>query len=845
VAQNDNAAALRDARRGVELSPDSAAAKIALSYALQADFQIESARDTMQSAVAQRPDDALAWARLAEVELMLGRRSQALAAAQKAKAIAPNLARTDLVLGFNALAVFRNGEAKIAFQRAIKLDSADPLAHLGLGLAEISAGKLEAGRRDLEAAVGLDSSNALLRAYLGKAYFEERRYPLDSQQYAIAKQLDPLDPTAYLYDGILKQTINRPVDAVADLRRSVELNDNRAVYRSRLLLDEDRAARATSLAQAYKDLGFNEIAITESAKSLALDPSNASAHRFLSDTYQGLRRLEIARVSELLQAQLLQDVNVNPVQPSLSETNLNIITLGGPARPGFNEYTPLFTQNQAQFNATALGGNKDTYGGEAVLSGLYGGYSFSVGTFAYRTDGWRPNNGLDRNISNLYVQAALTPAFNIQAEYRRQESEAGDLAFNLDPEQFLLDAKDKRDSDTYRVGLRYTWQTNSKSTLLFSYIHNDQSEHHSQSEEVDPVTNFAFDSDVEDKGNQVEVQYIYQTSLINAVVGGGYSDSDRTIRDQILVTDADVGPIFQIDETTDQQIEHSRGYAYIDISSANLMVDWTIGASYDDYQEGILKETSFNPKFGVQWHPTDDVTVRAAAFKVLKPLVVNNRTIEPTQVAGFNQFFDDINGTKSWRYGIGGDWRILQGLTIGAEATGRQLDEPLFRFFDDPPTTDFEDRNEELHRLFLYWTPHSRVGMTAEAVYDRFSAEKGVLTEFNNVPEKVETISLPIGVTYFDPSGFFAGLSGTFVDQEVQRSSTAYRASGEDNFFIVDASVGYRLPKRYGIVSIGVRNLFDQEFRFQDDSYREFRGQSSTGPYFPQRLVQASITISL
>ena len=75
----------------------------------------------------------------------------------------------------------------------------------------------------------------------------------------------------------------------------------------------------------------------------------------------------IARVSELLQAQMLQDVNINPVQPSVGATNLNIVTLGGPANPGFNEFTPLFQSNQMQFNVTGIGGSNDTLGGEAVL----------------------------------------------------------------------------------------------------------------------------------------------------------------------------------------------------------------------------------------------------------------------------------------------------------------------------------------------------------------------------------------------------------------------------------------------------------------------------------------------
>jgi hypothetical protein len=62
-----------------------------------------------------------------------------------------------------------------------------------------------------------------------------------------AKVLDPHDPTPWFYEAILKQTTNRPVGALHDLQRAIALNDNRAVYRSSLLLDEDFAARSKFL----------------------------------------------------------------------------------------------------------------------------------------------------------------------------------------------------------------------------------------------------------------------------------------------------------------------------------------------------------------------------------------------------------------------------------------------------------------------------------------------------------------------------------------------------------------------------------------------------------------------
>ena len=100
MVQNRGDDALTDGRRAVRASPRSAAAKIALSYALQSKFELEQARDTLLQAVKDTPRDALAWARLAELWLSLGHRKQAREAASTATGIDPNLARTHTILGF-------------------------------------------------------------------------------------------------------------------------------------------------------------------------------------------------------------------------------------------------------------------------------------------------------------------------------------------------------------------------------------------------------------------------------------------------------------------------------------------------------------------------------------------------------------------------------------------------------------------------------------------------------------------------------------------------------------------------------------------------------------------------
>ncbi len=59
-----------------------------------------------------------------------------------------------------------------------------------------------------------------------------------------------------------------------------------------------------------------------------------------------------------------------------------------------------------------------------------------------------------------------------------------------------------------------------------------------------------------------------------------------------------------------------------------------------------------------------------------KSALVANQTLEPTQVAGFNQLFDEYNGTKAQRMGIGGDARIANNVYGGVELSKRHLEVP-------------------------------------------------------------------------------------------------------------------------------------------------------------------------
>jgi tetratricopeptide (TPR) repeat protein len=134
VADNDAQLAWRQASQAVDLDPQSVTARIALSYAYQALFDLSAAREQLLRAVEIEPTDALAWARLSELQLSLGYRRRAVEAAERAVGLAPDLGRTQSVLGFAALAALDTVKARDAFNRAMLADSADPLPRLGYGL---------------------------------------------------------------------------------------------------------------------------------------------------------------------------------------------------------------------------------------------------------------------------------------------------------------------------------------------------------------------------------------------------------------------------------------------------------------------------------------------------------------------------------------------------------------------------------------------------------------------------------------------------------------------------------------------------------------------------------------
>ncbi|SPD75778.1 TonB-dependent receptor [uncultured Desulfobacterium sp.] len=814
VARNRRDEALSLAKAAVDNDPNSAAARIALSYALQAHFRLEEALENVKEATTIAPENALAWARLSELWMSGGDLDKALDAAQKAESLNPNLAHTQTVLGFAYLAQINTTDSIAAFEKAIILDQAAPLPRLGLGLAKIRKGYLEEGRREIEIAASLDPDNSLIRSYLGKAFFDEKDDVHAERQYSVAKDLDPNDPTPWFYDGIRKLTINRPVEALQDVQKSIELNDNRAVYRSRLQLDEDLAARSAALGRVYNELGFQELGLVEGWKSVNADPSNYSAHRFLADSYASLPYHEIARVSELLQSQLLQPLNVTPVPAYLAESNPIILEGAGPETLSFNEFNPLFLRNRLALQVSGVGGGNDTLGDDIVQSGVWNKVSYSLSQYHSESEGFRQNNDQDHNVYNAFAQVSVTPKLSLQAEYRYKDEELGYLPLLFHPEAFTQDLREIFCTESVRGGLHYAITPDSD--IIASFIYGTSDDDLQVIPGIFGVTSNQY-------ARAGEAQYLFHSDLFNITTGAGYFNADS--HDIYIIT-----PDRITEKTT---TKHTNVYSYIQLKLIKASV-LTLGLSGDFYDGSEGSRDQTNPKVGLTWNPFPGTTLRTAYFKALKRMLIGNQTIEPTQVAGFNQFFDDPNATKSTCYGVGIDQKLSGSLFAGAEFFRRDLKVPNFIVI--PPID--QPLDQTLTRFYLCWTPATWLALKLEYQYEEWKLDPQGINQY--LASKIQTDRVPLEIGLFHPSGFFLKCRPTYINQDGRFRDSLYTfvpVAGNSSFWVMDASLGYRLPRRLGLISVEARNLFHDNSKFQDTD-------PGNPGIAPERLILARFTFA-
>ena len=799
IARNRAETGLSLAEQSVDADPDLAAGHVALSYARQSLGALEAARDSARTATERQPGDAFAWARLAELELTLGHRRAARRAVERSLGIAETgLART--IEGFVALSSNRFDAAGDALTRAVQLDSKAPLARLGLGLLAIRRGNLQIGRQEIETAVALDPRRAATRVWLGRAYVGEGDNDKAGNQFALAQERDPDDPNAWLFDALRLFTANRPVEALRAAETAREVSPNRSVLRSDKGLGEDLAVQSSAIGRIYDVLGFESLFRITGAEAVDADPTNPEAHRLLADAARTDPGGEITQVSERLKATLLEGPSKTPIQPQLGEIDLALIETSGPARVTFSEYAPLFDQNGLRADLSGFLGSEETFGYEASVTGLHDWASFGFGSFLFDTDGFGANNDLRHEIQTAQLKVQPIPELTLFGELSRLETVGGD---RLTP--FLADGD--RDSDLrietinsqFRFGAHFKPGPN---LSIFGYFEGAALERSFSDIEFVPIPPlggpqlavFRGDED----GYKAEFAGAARLDDISLQFGAEHAQTEfDDIEDLGFTTTSD-----------DNSSELTRIYGSADLELPSGFF-WSAGFAFERYEDTTLSESSdrvvaeLQPKLGLRVRPLKGLQLRAAYTESLARPSIFPETLERTSFGGFDQFFEGTPGSEFRVLSGGIDVGPFHGFRAGVSARSIKIDLPRL------DAGDFET-----DRLLVS-------GYLSATISDRFaiSIEPEFLRERSDALldiDALETWTVPLTASYFDPNGFFATTKITYFRQRGNDQEGAGTVSFSENGFIFDAALGYRFLSGRAALSLEAFNLTDQQVDIRD-----------------------------
>jgi outer membrane receptor protein involved in Fe transport len=436
-----------------------------------------------------------------------------------------------------------------------------------------------------------------------------------------------------------------------------------------------------------------------------------------------------------------------------------------------------------------------------------------VGQFYYRTRGIRPNNQLRRRVEDVLIQPALSDRASVLAEFRHSDLDSGDTSLLFDPNNFAALAHTTEDRRQYRLGGRFDVTPGVTVVGVWTREH--------LAGITDTGQDFAIRSI--NSGDFGEAATYFARNGLSVAVGGGYFLGHET--DTGITSETGESPL------ADSGTRDRNAWIYATPAPFdNLRV--TLGGSWDSLSLNLGKFHQLNPKLGAIWEAVPGTTLRAAYFRTLMRPTISGQTIEPTQVAGFNQLFDDGNATDAKRWGVAVDQKLKQSVFIGAEWSQRRLSVPSLS--TTPPNT-VDTWKEHVGRVYLNWTPTESLALSAELQWERFVRDPAGF----NIDQfaDVSLLRLPVEGRWFHPSGIFTLLRTSFVRERgnFRDVLTGELASGHSSFSVVDAGIGWRMPGRAAIGTIEVSNLFDSRFRFQDTD--------TTNPrVVPSRQVLARVT---
>jgi Tfp pilus assembly protein PilF len=844
-------AAVKNTKSDLATEPKHTGEWMAESYYQQSRSNLEGALKSARKAVTQSPNFGFAHARLAELEFSFGRTEAAWQSVEKALQISPRNAQALALKGFLLAARGRVDEALGVFDQAIAVDGALANAWLGRGLCLIRKGKAEQGRLDLQTAAALEPQRSILRSYLGKAYAQTKDLDRARKELGLAHQLDLADPTPPLYSALLNQQDNRMNAAVRDLEESIRLNDNRSVYRSQFLLDQDRAVRSANLAAIYQDAGMKEVAQMEAIRAASYDYGNYSAHLFLANSYDAMRdpranslRYETAWLSEYLLANLLAPVGAGALSAQISQ----------------QEYARMFERDRLGLaSSTEYYSGGDWFQG-AVQYGTVKNTAYAVETYYRSEHGQSPNSDLLTLTTSAKVKQQLTPADSIYVEAAYSTVDAGDISQYYNPAGTVNGYRYREHQEPLVLaGYHHEWQPGHHSLFLFARLHDRANSYtpsiiermirRNAADTITGVTPVGMEQRWEDElnGYSFDYQHVFQTERHNTLLGGRYQFAELDSQSQ-LVASPPASLLLPVTASA-YRPDFKRGdlYAY---HYWNIVDPLTIvgGVSFQYLQspnnpwyppvaDGEEIHRHIAPRAGFLWQPFKTTLVRGAFSQNMSGMSMDQSfQLEPANVAGFNNASRSIiptsisgmiPGAKSDSFGLAAEQKLPTQTYLGVAAEYQRVhaSQYLGVFQRTPVTTpdyypatlgrelEYRERSVSayVHQLLAEeWAINARYRLSEVNLADRLPAMPVALDPNARLQSQAILHQLELQAVYQHRCGFFGRFSSLWNAQSNQDSAAALAG---DDFWQLNLFLGYRFPRRRAEIQFGILNLTAKDYR--------------------------------
>jgi Flp pilus assembly protein TadD len=829
----------------------SASEWLGLSYYFQARHELNHALAAAEQSVAFSTNFAFGWERVAELEFSFGRVKEAKRFLRKSLLSAPKNAEAHALNGFLFSAENNLTAATREFDEAIRLNPSLGNGWLGRGLVRIRRGDRADGLADLQMAAILEPNRSLFRSYLGKAFADAGEVQEATRQLTRATELDANDPTPWLYSALLKQQGNQINGAITNMEMSQSLNDNRQLFRSRMLLDQDNAVRSANLATMYRDAGMDDVSVREAAKAVAYDYDNASAHLFLSDSYDALRdptrfnlRYETAWFNELLLANLLAPVGAGRLSQTVSA----------------QEYSKLFESDGLGFASQSSWRSDGQYHQLASQSGTYGNTSWALDLDYQHNSGVRPNNELNSIEWYSTIKQQLTPSDSVLLLAKYEDYTSGDNFQYYDPNVSYRPnyQYDEQQQPILIGGLQHEWSPGIHTLLLGGRLVTKQEFSDRQdtnasplllensSGAIDTAITTPFDVSLQDQLEiyTAEFSQIVQRDKFTLVAGARWQGGQIDFSDSL--TNSPYPPAFlpPVAASFSEPFQRLGGYGYLTIEPVtNLWL--TGGAAYDTLKfpanfrslpetAGTDERSLFEPKAAVVWNPFKQVTLRGIYSRSLGGVSLDESyRLEPTQLAGFVQTFrsvipESIVGSVPAEdvelEGLALDFKFGHGTFAGLQV--QHLDcnvrQTVGDFLLVNGNSPFVPSSTSEHLDYSEQTFSASInqllpdGFVAGASYQLTHSE--LKTTFPQIPISVsapqdQSATLhQIGayLLYNHPSGLFARFD---AHAYLQANHGYTPAEPGDDFVQLDLQGGWRFFQRRAELRVGILNLTGQDYR--------------------------------